>query len=141
MLGSEAVAKEGKFSFNSFKVRIKPSTSAKITFQFVGLDHFGTPIEFLDNFPVFVVSARKCVQGEQYTEELSCEPCPQAFYLYEAQNEPGQCKACDQNSYCYGMNNTAPKPGYWRSQPTLEIFTACTRPESCLGGNSTDPLG
>ena len=30
MLGSDAVAKNGKFSFNSFKVRIRPSTSAKI---------------------------------------------------------------------------------------------------------------
>jgi hypothetical protein len=39
------------------------------------------------------------------------------------------------------MNNTAPKPGYWRSGPTLETFTPCLRPESCLGGGETDPLG
>lgn len=39
------------------------------------------------------------------------------------------------------MNSTAPKPGYWRSGPTLETFTPCIRPESCLGGNQTDPLG
>lgn len=84
MLGSDAVAKEGKFSFNAFKVRIKPSTSAQITIQFQGLEHYGTAIDFLDDFPVFTVTARECIQGEQYTEDLSCKPCPAAFYLYEA---------------------------------------------------------
>ena len=39
------------------------------------------------------------------------------------------------------MNITAPKPGYWRSSPTLETFSECILPESCLGGNSTNPLG
>ena len=39
------------------------------------------------------------------------------------------------------MNITAPRPGYWRSHATGEEFTACTRPESCLGGNETDPIG
>ena len=39
------------------------------------------------------------------------------------------------------MNNTAPKPGYWRSRPKLEEYTPCTRPESCLGGNVTDAIG
>ena len=40
------------------------------------------------------------------------------------------------------MNITAPKPEYWRSSPTLETFTYCSRrPESCLGGNETEPLG
>lgn len=32
MLGSDAVAKNGKFTFNTFNVRIQPSTSALITF-------------------------------------------------------------------------------------------------------------
>ena len=61
-------------------------------------------------------------------------PCPVNFYLYEAQLKPGRCKKCDFNAFCYGMNNTAPSPGYWRSGPTLEVFTPCLRPESCLGG-------
>ena len=39
------------------------------------------------------------------------------------------------------MNITAPKPGYWRSNSTSEIFTPCLRTESCLGGNETDAIG
>ena len=39
------------------------------------------------------------------------------------------------------MTNTAPKPGYWRSGPTLETFEPCIRPDSCLGGSIDDPLG
>ena len=34
MLGTDAVAKSGKFVFESFRARIKPSTSAKIKFTF-----------------------------------------------------------------------------------------------------------
>ena len=64
MLGSDAVAKNGRFVFNSFNVRIQPSTSAYITFQFQKLEHYGTPIEFLDDNPVFMVTARQCMEGE-----------------------------------------------------------------------------
>ena len=105
------------------------------------MDNFGSPIEFLDEFPVYTVVARECVQGEQYTDTLTCAPCPPAFYLYEAQTEPGLCLDCSPYAVCYGMNSTTPKPGYWRSGPVVETFTECIRPESCLGGNETDPLG
>lgn len=105
------------------------------------MEHYGTPIEFLDSDPVFNVTARPCDAGEQYTEDLSCKPCPPAFFLYEPQTQPGTCKECHPNAICYGRNITAPKPTYWRSSPTLEIYTPCTRPESCLGGNKTDALG
>ena len=141
MLGSDAVARRGVFKFSAFKVRIKPSTSADITFQFQGMPTSGTPIGFLDNSPVFTVTARACVEGEQYTEDLSCKPCGAQYYLYEAQNSPGQCKDCDPNAFCYGMNITAPKPGYWRSTATGEEFTPCIRPESCEGGSERLPLG
>ena len=75
MLGTDAVAKQGKFVFNSFIVRIKPNTDAKIVLKFQGMEHFGTRIEFLDDPPVFTAKARKCTEGEQYTEDLSCIPC------------------------------------------------------------------
>ena len=75
MLGSDAVAKSGKFVFESFVTRIEPSSSAKIQITFQGMDHFGTPIDFLDTPPEFTMYARPCVEGEQYTEDLSCIPC------------------------------------------------------------------
>ena len=140
MLGSDAVAKEGKFAFNAFKVRIKPKTTAKITFQFQGLPSYGTAIEFLDSFPVFEVTARECIKGEQYTEDLSCKPCPPQFYYHEVQIAPGTCLDCNPNAFCYGMNQTAPRPGYWRSNPLNEEYVPCIRPESCLGGSEKDPL-
>ena len=141
MTGSESVAKDGEFVFNSFKVRIKPKTSANITFQFQGLPQYGTPIGFLDSFPVFTVNARECVQGEQYAEDLSCRPCGAEFYLYDVQTSPGVCKDCTSDATCYGMNITAPRPGFWRSTPTNEKMTPCPREESCLGGDEKDPLG
>ena len=141
MLGAEAVAKSGQFRFPSFVVRIPPKSSANVTVSFQGMEHYGTPIDFLDNPPVFTVEARECIEGEQYTEDLSCLPCPPAFFLYDAPTKPGPCNDCHPNAHCYGMNNTAPKSGFWRSAPKLEIYTPCTRPESCLGGNITDPIG
>lgn len=64
-------------------MRIKPSTSANVTITFQGMEHFGTPIDFLDNPPQFKVTARECIEGEQYSEDLSCVRCPSAFFLYE----------------------------------------------------------
>ena len=139
MLGAEAVAKSGRFTFPAFVVRIPPKSTANVTVSFQGMEHYGTPIEFLDSPPVFTVTARECIEGEQYTEDLSCLPCPPAFFLYEAPTKPGPCNDCHPNAHCYGMNNTAPKAGFWRSAPKLETYTLCTRPESCLGGNKTDP--
>ena len=141
MLGAESVAKDGRFVFPSFVVRIPPKSKADVTITFQGMEHFGTPIEFLDNPPIFEVDARECIEGEKYTEDLSCEPCASAFFLYEVQEEPGTCEPCHPNAHCYGMNNTAPKAAYWRSKPKLEEYTACLRPESCLGGDRNDPVG
>ena len=72
---------------------------------------------------------------------MACEPCPPAFYLYEKLTEPGSCKECPLQAFCYGRNITAPKPTYWRSSPTEERFTDCERPESCLGGDRENPTG
>ena len=141
MFGAEAVCKNGRFVFESLEVRIKPKSSAYVKITFQGMEAFGTPIGFLDDPPIFNVTARECIEGESYTENLSCEPCKSAFYLYEAQTEAGLCEPCHPNAHCYGMNNTAPKAGYWRSRPKLEIYTPCLRPESCLGGNATDQVG
>jgi len=105
------------------------------------MEHYGSKIEFLDNPPVFQVKARECIEVEKYAEDLSCQPCPSQFYLFEAQTSPGKCKECSPHAFCYGMNVTAPRPGYWRSAPKLDKYTPCSRPESCLGGNRTDPLG
>lgn len=108
--GIDAIAKNGRFVFEAFEARISPGLEAQITIQFSGLEDYGTEIDFIEEFPTFVVSARKCIEGEKYTADLTCEPCPPAFYLFEAQEKPGVCKECHPNAFCYGRNNTAPKP-------------------------------
>ena len=70
MLGAEAVAKEGRFVFNSFVVRIEPKSSANVTITFQGMENFGTPISFLDDPPIFNITARECIEGEKYSADL-----------------------------------------------------------------------
>ena len=90
---------------------------------------------------MFEVHARACSEGERYTVDLSCEKCPLQFYSYVAQKSQGSCLPCNTRAICYGMNNTAPKPGYWRANATKEEYFECPEKEACLGGNITDPFG
>ena len=48
---------------------------------------------------------------------------------------------CNIHAICFGMNHTAPRPGYWRQNATQEVYYECPKAESCLGGNITNPFG
>ena len=41
-----------------------------------------------------VVSARKCISGEEYADDFSCVRCKPAFYSYKPMTDPGKCKTC-----------------------------------------------
>ena len=141
VIGRDAVAKDGVFTFGQLLVRIKPNSTATITISFQDLSSYGNNIDFLQSPPTFYVSARECVRGEKYTDDLACIPCPQQFYLYEACNKTCQCLDCPTVAYCHGSYHTSPKPGYWRSDPFKNNFISCLRYESCLGGDQDNPLG
>ena len=55
-----------------------------IELRIFNLKTFGNEIDFLDTLPVFNVSARACIEGERYGEDLSCIKCPEGSYLYLA---------------------------------------------------------
>ena len=76
VIGRDAVAKNGIFTFGQLLIRIKPNSTATITISFQDLLNYGNSIEFLDSPPIFKVSARECVRGERYTDDLACIPCP-----------------------------------------------------------------
>jgi hypothetical protein len=141
ILGNNALAKDGVINFEKISFRIVPASQATIKVTLEDLDSFKNAIDFIDAPTEFTVDARACVEGEQYTSELACAPCPTRFFSYLVQTSPGGCQNCDVNAKCYGMNHTAPKPGYWRQNATDETYWECPRPESCLGGNSTNPYG
>ena len=140
--GRDSIAKNGVFTFEQLKITIKPDSTANITVSISDLDAFGNDISFLRKPPVFVVEARRCVEGEQYTSNLECIECPSQFYRYDACEEECPCYDClSEFMYCHGGNKTSPKPGFWRSNPIKNNFEPCFRPESCLGGKEELPLG
>ena len=128
-------------TFGQLKIRQVPGTDAKINFIFTNLENFGN---FLPNFEKpanHIITARSCIDGENYGESLTCLPCEAGFRLYAAQKNPGTCEVCLPTEQCYGANMTSPQPFYWRSSPTSTNYIKCFNPEACLGGTKDAPLG
>ena len=71
--------------FEKLSLRILPATRAKIEISFKDLNSFGNKIDFIDKPTEFEVAARACVEGEQYTADLQCIPCPVSFYSHVEQ--------------------------------------------------------
>lgn len=76
VIGRDSIAKNGVFTFEKLKITIKPDSTANITISISDLDAFGNDISFLSDLPVFIVEARRCVEGESYTSNLECIECP-----------------------------------------------------------------
>ena len=115
VIGRDSIAKNGVFTFGQLKITIKPDSTANITISISDLDAFGNDISFLRDPPVFIVEARRCVEGESYTSNLECIECPPQFYRYDACEEECPCYDClSEFMHCHGGNFTSPKPGFWR---------------------------
>ena len=100
----------------------------------------GIPKTFQTNDPLRVIFSRQCVSGEQQTAEGSCTKCEQSTYLLEPPDRVMPCKPCPANSFCYGTNKIAPKPGNFRNSLKNDSIP-CQAKEACLGGNRTNLLG
>lgn len=109
-------------------------------FNFANFEPNGVKINFENDPPIRAVYSRMCVSGEGQTIEGICNVCPVNTYLLEGPENALDCNLCQSNSYCYGRNQIAPKPGHYRKSLISETIP-CKSWTSCLGGNKDDLLG
>lgn len=66
---------------------------------------------------------RSCVSGEQMLSNGKCKECEGGYYLLDVPTDPNSCKICDNEvAICLGGNRIYPRPGYWRSSPSTDVF-------------------
>jgi len=75
------------------------------------------------------VTFRDCQPGESY-QGLNCYLC-QANTFSLTPSQP--CNSCPSFAICYGGFNLAPKAGYWRPDPSLNLIFQCRNHQACLG--------
>lgn len=78
------VAVNGVFNFTRLTISIEPDTAAQVTIDVTNLADYDNTIAFMDDSKphIYNIFARSCVEGEQYTSDLKCLPCPKRFFLY-----------------------------------------------------------
>jgi hypothetical protein len=82
LLNNEVIAKNGVYQFRDVKIISKPGSNASLKLAISGLDNFGNDISFLDKPITFSASVRKCVAGEELTDDGKCLVCPEGTFQY-----------------------------------------------------------
>lgn len=89
----------------------------------------------------FAIPFRQCSIGESYNSDLSCKPCDEGYFNFQAPTEVKDCIKCAENARCYGGNKVVTSPGYWRESITSSVFLQCPNPEACIGGDTISYQG
>lgn len=58
----------------------------------------------------------------------------------EVEEGSSTCADCPLEAKCFGLNEVAPNPGYWRLNSLSTNFLKCPNPEACLGGYNDSVL-
>lgn len=141
LLNNEVIAKDGVYQFRDVKMISKPGSNASLKLSISGLENFGNSIGFLDTPIQFNATVRKCVAGEELTDDGKCLVCPVGTFQYFVPESKTSCQTCPKDAVCYGKATVAPNPGYWRSSNTSDNFIKCPNIDVCLGGNEEYPNG
>lgn len=127
----------GVFHFAHFSIEAAPGSSQTVLISTaaVALDKKGFIGDPTPYYPVVGIhlNLRECVSGESFQEGV-CNPCPETTFSLDP-SDP--CLPCPSQAICLGTNQMVPRAGYWRPDPTLNLFFECTNKEACLG--SPDP--
>ena len=75
ILNYEAVADRGVFNFEGISIFATPQSTVKIMLIVEGIETYGNTIDFIDSAPEITLEVRKCIEGENYGNNLSCLPC------------------------------------------------------------------
>jgi len=138
---AEGRVANGTMTLPSLVVTQYPGAFSVVTFDVQGLSENGLDPSFRADPVHFLVYARPCVSGEEYTNDGRCSRCRFGEYLLVPPDRPFGCKQCDSNAHCYGGNETAPRAGYFRQNVSAEEIIECIVSEVCLGGSQDEPLG
>lgn len=130
----------GVFQFSNFTVVAAPGSSQAVLISTtaVALDQrelMGDPTPYYQVVGINL-HLRDCVSGESYLDGI-CYPCPESTFSL-VPSDP--CLTCPSEAICYGTNHMVPRAGYWRPDPTLNLFFECPNSNACLGSPDRDHL-
>jgi hypothetical protein len=108
LLNNEVIAKNGVYQFRDVKLISKPGSNASLKLAISGLESFGNSISFLDNPIKFSADVRKCVAGEELTDDGKCLVCPAGTFQYFVPETKTSCQTCPKDAVCYGKSTVAP---------------------------------
>jgi hypothetical protein len=141
LLNGQKQAVKGVFRFDKLIVNLQPGANETLWFHFSGVASNGVPKQFVDEPIGIRVFSRRCISGEEQTEQGTCRKCGYGFYLIDPPDRVRACLQCDINAVCYGENVIAPRDGHYRSSATSVIITECFNQKACKGGDKDHPMG
>ena len=99
-------------------------------------------IPFLLTNPLIAFTARNCKIGEYYSDDYTCEKCPDNKNTYFEQTEIDKgkgCEECLEFAVCVD-SATYPQEGFIRMTEDGYIFVKCFNEDACLEGTSENPF-
>jgi hypothetical protein len=134
---TQAVASSGIFTFSMLTFKAEPSTQQAFQVTTTAISqavkiYTKDPSEYI---PTVEISAdfRACDPGESLQNQ-ECYLCPVGTFSL---NPVEPCNSCPSHVVCYGNYTMVPEPGYWRPEPSLNLFFQCPNADACIGSPTT----
>ncbi len=80
LLNNAVIAQDGVYQFRGVELRANPGSSPSLNLGFAGLQTFGNPMSFASAPVKINITVRKCVLGEELTNDGRCIPCQEGWY-------------------------------------------------------------
>ena len=130
---TQVVAVEGVFTFTKLTFKAQPTSQQSFQVTTAAIDrglktYTRDPHLYIPTVEVRT-EFRDCKPGESL-QNMECYICPEGTFSLDPA-EP--CNSCPSNVICYGNFTMVPEPGYWRPDPSLNLFFQCPNKAACIG--------
>lgn len=138
---SQITAAQGKYTFVDLPITLLPGSTAYAEFIVTDMKDFGNDIDFVDNPPLILFTARPCEIGEYYSIQRTCEVCPSGTYSFLPMTQPAEsCPPCPINAICPDDKGLYPSAGHVRFHDNSQIIVKCFNELACLEGDADYPM-